>query len=106
MKEPKVFKPAWPEGLQAGTLYETQCDDDGDLCDAKMSVMVDEQGDVYVGMHAYHDGERGAKNLNPFPSIRIRTGLGGGRNRRTRQALLWLAKAIELDAKSTEGIFG
>ena len=59
--------------------------------------MVDEQGDVYVAMSAFHGQERTTENLNPFPSIRIRTYAGGGQHARTRQALLWLAKAIELD---------
>ncbi|TWT91417.1 hypothetical protein [Neorhodopirellula pilleata] len=106
MKEPKVFKPHWPEGLEAMKRYEILCDDDGNRCGSQMNVMVDNQGDVYVGMHAYHDEERTAENLDPFPSIRIRTGIGGGRNRRTRQALLWLAKAIELDSQSNEGCLG
>jgi hypothetical protein len=29
--------------------------------------------------------------------VRCRTGIGGGRHSRTRQALLWLAMAIKLD---------
>jgi hypothetical protein len=106
MKEPQVFQSRWPEGLEAMKRYEVECDDDGRRCDAKLAVMVDQQGDVYVSMHAYHDEDRTTENLNPFPVVRMRTGIGGGRNRRTRQALLWLAKAIELDAQSTEGIFG
>jgi hypothetical protein len=95
--EDQVFRPHWPEGLKEATLYSTECDDDGRLCDARMNVFSDNQGDMYVSMHAYNDEERGVKNLNPFPKIRIRTGIGGGRMRRTRQALLWLARAIQLD---------
>lgn len=98
MATPDIFKATWPEGLEANKRYEVQCDDDGHLCDASMYVMVDDQGDAYVGMHKYLDEERGVKNLNPFPSIRIRTFHGGGRMRRTRQALLWLARAIALDS--------
>jgi hypothetical protein len=104
--EPHAFRAAWPEGLEAMKSYGVECDDEGMRCDANMSVMVDEQGDVYVSMHAYHDEDRTVRNLNPFPTIRIRTGIGGGRNRRTRQALLWLAKAMELDAESDRGILG
>lgn len=106
MNDPEVFKSRWPDGLEAMKRYEVQCDDDGRRCDASLSVLVDQQGDVYVSMHAYHDEERTTENLNPFPTVRIRTAFGGGRNRRTRQALLWLAKAIEMDANSNEGIFG
>jgi hypothetical protein len=106
-KEPAVFQSVWPEGLQAMKRYELPCDDDGRLCDAKMAVLIDQQGDVYVSMSAYHDGDRDSRNLNPFPVVRVRTGIGGGRNRRTRQALLWLARAIELDTKeSPEGCLG
>lgn len=106
-EEPKVFRAAWPEGLEARKLYELYCDDDGARCDAKLRVIISEDGDVFVSMSAYHDVERTVDNLNPFPTVRVRTGIGGGRNRRTRQALLWLAKAIELDTiESPEGPFG
>lgn len=97
--EDTVFAPCWPDGLEPGKVYEVKCDDDGRRCDSTLRVFADNQGDVYVSMYAYHDEDRTLKNRNPFPTIRIRTGLGGGRMRRTRQALLWLARAIELDLK-------
>lgn len=98
-REKSIFRPEWPEGLKEMTHYEVYCDDDGQRCGARMSVVVAGDGDVHVSMSAYHDEDRTPENLNPFPSIRIRTGIGGGRMTRTRQALLWLAKAIELDRK-------
>lgn len=97
LTDKQVFRPQWPEGLDPNGRYEIPCDDDGRRCDAKMVVFTDPQGDCYVSVSAYHDEERTTENLNPFPCIRIRTGIGGGRNTRTRQALLWLARAIQLD---------
>jgi hypothetical protein len=93
-----VFKPHWPEGLEPSTCYEIECDDDGQLLDATMRVMVSEDGDVWVNMSKKRDEE--GNLLDHMPGIRVRTLHGGGRNMRTRQALLWLALAIKLD---TEG---
>lgn len=104
--EPPVFRSQWPEGLQAGKGYIVACDDNGRECEAKLSVLISDDGDAWVSMSAYHDKERTAENLNPFPTVRIRTGIGGGRNRRTRQAILWLAKAIELDSQDQSGCLG
>jgi hypothetical protein len=106
-KEPSVFQSKWPEGIEPLKRYTVMCDDDGCRCNAHFSVLVDQQGDVFLSMSAYHDEERTTENINPFPCVRIRTGFGGGRMRRTRQALLWLAKAIDMDTReSPESIFG
>lgn len=103
-KQPAAFKPHWPAGLQTRTFYEIPCDDDGRELAAVLKVMVAEDGDVHVSMSKFIDNPRqipkdanGAARMHPCPSIRIRTLAGGGRNSRTRQALLWLAEAIRLD---------
>jgi len=105
MEESEVFRPHWPKGLEQSKLYEVKCDDNGIERDATLKLMVDNQGDVYVSMHSYrkYSPSEVKKQLDPLPAVRIRTACGGGRNRRTRQALLWLAKAIELDTKSNSG---
>ena len=103
-KEPQAFKPHWPEGLQSRTFYEIPCDDDGHLLKSTMKVMIAEDGDVHVSMQRFMDDPKQLppdlkphETMDPFPSVRIRTLAGGGRNTRTRQALLWLAEAIRLD---------
>lgn len=95
-----VFSPHWPEKLESRKFYEIPCDDDGRLFDASMSVMIAEDGDVHVSMSKFSDDPRDPRSkakMDPLPSIRIRAMQGGGRNLRTRQALLWLAEAIRLD---------
>jgi hypothetical protein len=59
--------------------------------------MIDEQGDVYVSSQDWEEIPEGRPH--PFPCIRVRTLAGGGRNLRTRQALLWLADAIRRDSE-------
>ena len=97
VNESDVFEPRWPDGLEPDKRYEVLCDDNGVRCDAKLSVVVDSQGDVYLCMREYRDENRDHTNLKTNPHVRICTRSGGGRMHRTRQALLWLAKAIELD---------
>lgn len=93
-----VMRPHWPEGLESRKAYRFQCDDCCPSEDQKqLSVVVSEDGDVWVSMFETNDIHREQPYYNPNPSVRCRTGVGGGRHRRTRQALLWLAKAIQLD---------
>lgn len=94
-KEPSAFKPHWPEGVQQNTLYEVLCDDKGRNGTVWMRVLVANDGDVHVSMFDQEDPAR--DEPSQFPSIRVRTVAGGGRNARTRQALLWLADAIRRD---------
>lgn len=104
-KEPSVFKPHWPEGLEQGRFYQFNCDDDGRDGEAFFRVLVAEDGDVHLcasklierGFTDKVSGEKLRSIYHNFPSVRCRTGIGGGRHSRTRQALLWLAKAIQLD---------
>jgi DNA-binding transcriptional ArsR family regulator len=75
--------PRWPDGLEAMRNYERE----GDMGDnGVLRVYVDDQGDVYVSTHVAH-------------SVRFCTKVGGGRSPRTRAAVLYLARAIQLDKK-------
>lgn len=96
MPEPAVFKPKFPDGLETMTVYEVPCDDKGRSGGSWLRVIVANDGDVHVSMQDWEEIPEGLPD--PFPSIRIRTLAGGGRNLRTRQALLWLADAIRRDA--------
>lgn len=95
MKDKGVFEPHWPKGLKLNTSYKITCDDKGRKGASWLKVMVAEDGDVHVQMQDWEDLPDGEPS--PFPSIRIRTLSGGGRNPNVRQALLWLAEAIRLD---------
>ena len=96
MREPAAFSDQWPEGLEAGRSYKVLCDDKGRNGGTWLRVVIGEQdGDVYVTMQEWEDIPEGKPHS--IPSIRVRTLFGGGRNRRTRQALLWLADAIRRD---------
>lgn len=96
MKESSVFKPHWPEGLQQGVAYELRCDDKGHAGGSWLRVAIAPDGDVHLLMQDWETIPEGEPN--PIPGLRVRTLFGGGRNLRTRQALLWLAQAIKLDA--------
>ena len=96
-----VFKPHWPDGLEERKFYEIPCDDDGRSHKATLKVMFAADGDAHVSISKFMDPvdpTKGIGNqLSGMPSVRIRTLAGGGKNARTRQALLWLAEAIRLD---------
>lgn len=89
------FRPHWPEGLKGRERYRVPCDDKGRGGGSWLQVYVADDGDVHVSMQDWEEIPEGRPS--PLPSIRVRTALGGGRNLRTRQALLWLAEAIRLD---------
>lgn len=92
-----VLRPQWPEGVQAGASYEVLCDDKGRKGGSWLRLMVSPaDSDVHLMMQDWEDIPN--DEPEPIPCIRIRTRAGGGRNQRTRQALLWLAEAIRLDA--------
>lgn len=92
-----VFAPHWPEHLKAGTHYEFPCDDKGRDGGSFLRVFVANDGDAHVAMQDWEDIKTPGSSPSPFPSVRCRTLAGGGRFRRTRQALLWLAEAIRQD---------
>lgn len=96
-KEPAALKPHWPEGLEQGKLYRIFCDDKGRDGGSWLQVYVQNDSDVCVVMQDWEDIKESGTSPNPIPSIRVRTHAGGGRNIRTRQALLWLADAIRRD---------
>lgn len=93
--EPDALKPRWPEGLELSRHYRILCDDRGRGPGSWLQVFVADDGDVHVAMQEWEDIPEGRPD--PLPSIRIRTAIGGGKNHRTRQALLWLADAIRRD---------
>lgn len=92
-----AFEPEWPDGLEQLRFYEFPCDDKGRDGGSWLRVMVAGDGDVHVSMQDWEDIKREGSAPSPNPSVRCRTLAGGGRYRRTRQALLWLAQAIRLD---------
>jgi hypothetical protein len=87
----------WPDGLEPRKVYEVLCDDKGRDGGSFLQVFIADDGDVHVSMQDWEDIRTEGTQPSPFPSIRVRTLCGGGRNSRTRLALLWLAKAIQLD---------
>lgn len=97
MKESDIFEAHWPEALKPGQVYRMLCDDKGINEGSWLKVFVASDGDAHVVMQDWEDITEKDSHPNSIPSIRIRTYSGGGRNRRTHQALLWLAEAIRLD---------
>lgn len=82
-----VETPFWIDGLESGVGYETHDDDTPNDKVAILRVMFSGDGDVWV-----------AKLTDPsYASIRKRTHIGGGKDLRTRQALMILAYAMKLD---------
>jgi len=96
-KTEDIFEPRWPQGLVTRKFYEFRCDDKGRDGGSWIRVFIADDGDVHVAMQDWEQIKTEGTKPSPFPSVRCRTGVGGGRHQRTRQALLWLAKAIELD---------
>jgi hypothetical protein len=92
--EPVAFKPKWPDGLEPNTAYRVLCDDKGRNGQTWLQVIIANDSDCHVMMQEWEDGYE-SPMVNP--AIRVRTFAGGGRNLRTRQALLWLADAIRRD---------
>lgn len=75
--------PTWPEGLEAREGYARREDDS----DGSLRVVIDDDGDAWISV----------LGVRPGHGLRFRTLAGGGSSRRTRAALLLLAKAIQLD---------
>lgn len=85
-KEPAAFKPHWPEGLEPNKHYKVACDDKGRKGGSWLRVFVAEDGDVHVSMQEWEEIPEGKPD--PFPSVRIRTFNGGGRNLRTKTSVV------------------
>ncbi len=98
--EQSVFEPAWPSKLKMSETYRVMCDDKGRNEGSWLSIFVANDGDVHVQMQDWEEVPKGSPS--PFPSIRVRTYAGGGKNHRTRQALLWLAEAMRLDGEENK----
>lgn len=95
--EERVLRPYWPPGLEEGRFYRFLCDDKGADGGTWFQVLVANDGDCHLSAQDWEDIREEGSKPRPFASIRCRTGVGGGQHRRTRQALLWLARAIQLD---------
>lgn len=91
MSEWDKFPKHWPEGLEPMSAYVGRSDDSPDDV---LILTVSEDGDAFIRTR---DMERQG------PSVRICTHAGGGRQSRTRLALLWLALAMKLDAEEAAG---
>lgn len=78
--------PFWIDGLESGVLYQTMDDDSPD-------------GQAYLQIYITPDGDVWANKLTDsiMKSIRKRTDIGGGRDHRTRTAMMILAYAMKLD---------
>lgn len=77
----------WLDEIESTVVYQTE-DDDSPPNEAWLQVVFSNDGDAWV-----------AKITDsPIKSIRKRTHAGGGRDLRTRQALMILAYAMKLDA--------
>ena len=83
--------PFWINGLESNVLYQTE-DDDSPPNEAWLQIVFSNDGDAWV--HKLADC--------PMKSIRKRTYAGGGKDLRTRQALMILAFAIKLDNDERE----
>ena len=80
--------PFWISDLEADEIYERLHDDDDGTGLGKLMVQFDREGDAHVTIDS-----------NPNLSLRYRTGFGGGKSFRTRNALMILALAMKLDSE-------
>ena len=78
--------PTWIDEIESNTLYQIE-DDDSPSGEAFLQIVFSNDGDAWV--HQISDPT--------FKSIRKRTHQGGGRDVRTRYALMILAYAMKLD---------
>jgi hypothetical protein len=78
---------AWPEGLEARTIYERLHDDTDGEDEGRLRVIIGHDGDAWVSI----------PDVRPGKGLRFRTYQGGGCSLHTRAALLILAEAIRLD---------
>ena len=79
--------PFWIGGIESNVPYETHDDDSPDSEIALLQVVFSIDGDAWVTK----------LTESSIKSIRKRTHQGGGRDLRTRQALMILAYAMKLD---------
>lgn len=80
--------PFWLNEIETNVAYQTE-DDDSPPGEAQLQVVFSIDGDAWVAK----------MTDSPITSIRKRTFAGGGRDHRTRQALMILAYAMKLDAE-------
>lgn len=85
--EALLQRPFWPDGLDTKEVYRRYSDDN----DSFLRILFSEDGDVWTTVFSHEDPEE------PGFGQRYRTGLGGGESLLTRNGLLILAKAIQMD---------
>lgn len=100
LEEEEVYDPHWPMGLDKDEAYVLPCDDKGRNGGSWLRVVIANDGDVHLVMQDWEDPTEGQPS--PVPTLRCRTLQGGGHHTRTHQALLWLARAIQLDNEDIE----
>ncbi|MES2214184.1 MAG: hypothetical protein V4465_02220 [Patescibacteria group bacterium] len=95
-------EPFWHNDVQTNVDYRR----DGDDTDGKkqgISIGFSHDGDSWISVASYREGfgeENGKTEISPYPiDHRFRSGFGGGRSLRVRNALMFLALAIKLDSK-------
>lgn len=81
--------PIWLNTIEDTTPYTIQHDDTDGKDEGFLTVMFDRYGDAYI-------------SIDIRTQLRFRTLLGGGKNLRTRTALMILAEAIRLDTKKND----
>lgn len=90
--------PFWPNTLNSNEVYKTKSDDNPHSEESYLSVVFGNDGDAWVDVLSWTD-----LNAEVFTTThRFRTYAGGGRRLRIRNALLFLARAIQLDQAELE----
>lgn len=83
----------WLPTLQSMVPYSVVHDDHDGTYEPELSVVFTPDGDAHLSL-------KGSK-ASAMPSVRFRTGIGGGHALRVRTALVVLAEAIRLDSAGT-----
>jgi hypothetical protein len=89
--------PFWPASLNASEAYHTKSDDNPRDEASHLSVVFSPDGDAWVEVQSFIDPDADIYTA----THRFRTYLGGGRRLHIRNALLFLARAIQLDREAT-----
>jgi hypothetical protein len=90
--------PFWPDTLDSNEVYRTKSDDNPRCEESFLTVVFGNDGDAWVQVLSQIDPDADMYST----SHRFRTYAGGGRRLRIRNALLFLARAIQLDQAEQE----
>ena len=91
----------WHPKLKTDVIYERRSDDTDGL-DTRISVQFSRDSDSWIEIQSVESRNTCGDEKNDFvPTYmhRFRSGFGGGRSLRVRNALMHLARAIQLDEK-------